>query len=202
MATGVDSCPLDETDSIEQIAAHIWSNISIHSLPSDTVHQLLQQDFMKAGLIHRALESRDAKLFQYILDCGLELRSEDGVSLIAEAARRNNFSVASLLLSYGIDINGFLTFENVHVPVLLLSATRISVSNSLGLLQGCTAASLEMIDFLIREGAKVDTCTGLLDLFSMNEQRSRIIDVLQLKHLLDNGLDVGSGSIFTIMVQV
>jgi ankyrin repeat protein len=105
----------------------------------------------------------------------------------------------SLLQSYGVDINGTVRVEKVDCSILLLAATSMEVDNELGLLRTCESDNTEMLGFLLRAGADIDTCRPVLR--SLHQQFHHCIDEDQLRWLIDNGLDLTGESICGIMVR-
>ena len=168
-------------------------------LSNDTVSFLLQEEpAIKVRLIRACLVTSCRNDFQRLLDSGLNVTEQEGVLMMAAAARWDNFPAVSLLQSYGVDINGTLRVKKDDCSVLLLAATGIEIGHELSLiLPTRTVASIEMLEFLVRQGADINTCHPALQPSINWDQHNN----WALTWFIDNGLDLDGESICSLMMR-
>lgn len=178
------------------------SQLPITRLPHDVISLMLGKDkLVKTALIKACLIS-EPQNFKHLLSSGLEVNGEDGIILMAEAARWKNKEAISILINLGVDINITLQRKKVAWSVLLLSVTGKTVHNDLGLLDKDMVADIEMLDFLYSHGASVCSCHEILKASVEGTSDTTAVHGHILRWLINHGLDVRGKSIFDIMMRV
>lgn len=192
-----------DAKSIRLITISAFEHTHLTSFSKDIMSLIMRKETaMKAGLIEACLNTGRRDDLLHLLDSGLDVTGQDGVVLMAEAARQDNFEAVVLLLRNGTDINGVVRTEQYDCSVLLLAATWMRVDNELGLLQGHRnlSASIDMLRFLMQQGADVNTCHPILR--SNSDRRSlNCIYKDSLQWLIDHGLDLTGESVCNIMMR-
>ncbi|KAL9094614.1 MAG: hypothetical protein Q9165_003173 [Trypethelium subeluteriae] len=187
--------------SIRQILTSIFDDMPLTSLGKDTISRLLRKEtVMKAGLIQACLITKCEDDMRHLLDCDLNVTGQDGIVIMAAAARHNNFAAVSLLKNFGVEINGTLKLKKHYYSILLLAATGIQVDNELRLLQNNTCANIDMLEFLVSLGANINTCCPALR-YSLCKWPYYSIEAENLKWLVDNGIDLTGESIYSMVTR-
>ncbi|KAL9078300.1 MAG: hypothetical protein Q9157_002788 [Trypethelium eluteriae] len=190
-----------DLEPIGETLARVFEHMPLTSLGKDTISCLLRKEAaVKAGLIEACLITKCEDDMRYLLDSGLDVTGQDGIVIMAEAARHNNFAAVSLLKDFGVKINGTLKVKKHYCSILLLAATGIQVDNELGLLSSSGCANIDMLEFLVSQGASINTCCAALR-YSLCERRNNFTEADNLKWLVDNGIDLTGKSIFSMIIR-
>ena len=180
---------------IKEIIVHTFKHTPFTSLCKDTISCILRKEVaMKAGLIELCLNTVRDSDWQHLLQSGFDVSGEDGIVVMAEAARRNNYAAVLTLKKAGVDINGTLKAKRNDYSILLLAITNVEANNELDLLQSGKRASENMLDFLVLQGADINVCQPVLS-------SSLRVTQSALRWLINNGLDLTGESICNIMMR-
>ena len=91
----------------------------------------------------------------HLLSSGLDVTGEDGVVMMAQAARSGKRALVAMLRDY-VDVNTTLRVNGLDYSILLLAATELTVPNRSGLLQNHCCADAEMLELLVVSGADIN----------------------------------------------
>jgi ankyrin repeat protein len=175
------------------------------TLPSRELALVILGDRLDTGKqadwIKTFLGSSHKDVLRLLFNIVLVSKGWDGTEMMVLAARSGNIAAVSLLhQEYRVEYDGTVEFLNTHCSVLLLSAAsfRDTIGNPFGPLTAqklakFQPASIEMLGFLVRQGADINTCHP--SLWSGQHR----IDGEQLKWLIDNSPDRLGVSIYRIM---
>ncbi|KAI1849668.1 hypothetical protein JX266_004617 [Neoarthrinium moseri] len=142
---------------------------------------------------------------EYLLLNGLDVSGEQGVSLLARAARSNKVTGVSLLLRHGANVNGTIRQGKTYWPLLLLAsgdntrdyAKHPDLSQAFGYFR---PAPINMLEHLVNCGADVTGCARVLFATSTFEQMVSF-QPPQLKWWLEREVSQTFESIYDVIIK-
>ncbi|GAB1312568.1 hypothetical protein MFIFM68171_02778 [Madurella fahalii] len=142
------------------------------------------------------LRSERSDVLEFLTPIVLNSTETSYTVLVALAARLNNFAAVSFLKQHCAGLYGTAKFWNGQCSALLLSAATLKDSFAYSsLLARSRPASTDMLGFLVRQGAEINTCHPSL------WTQQYWLSGEQLKWLRDNlnGVEYDGISIYSIM---
>lgn len=184
---------------------NLWKeNINITKCPiadlsDDTISLILNMERSASlAIIKPCLQGGELGGVERLINNGLDVSGDDGILMMADAARRDNFEMVRLLKHHGVDVNGTIYDRGISWSVLLLAVSGYEIKNDLGLIGSTNNSfpSIDMLSVLQSAGADINTCIPIL------EDNLASVRWHYFEWLIRNGLEIAGASIYYIMTCV
>ena len=185
----------------------------IADLSDDTISLILNRERSASlAIIKPCLQGGELGDVERLINNGLDVSGDDGILMMADAARRDNFEMVRLLKHHGVDVNGTIYDQGISWSVLLLTVSGYEIKNDLGLIGPTNNSfpSIDMLSVLQSAGADINTCIPILednlnnssqDCYGRNQSKASV-RWQYFEWLIGNGFEIAGASIYYIMTRV
>ncbi|KAI5922444.1 hypothetical protein F4810DRAFT_264389 [Camillea tinctor] len=182
--------------SHEQVLQGVLEKIPISDLSPSAIKIILEkEDSTRNILVQTCIDSNNLDDLRSLLGSGFNFSEGEGVALLAEAAQQSQLKQVELLQEFGVGTHGYLKTSEGEFSAISASLAGIQGDGST-----CThlprtgkPASVKMLDFLICQGADIQSCQSIF------RSQNLMVTPDQVIWLIINGFDFHDQSIWSIL---